>query len=55
MYAAEEGIDVLASPARGGLLRGQDQISMESRLGLLRIDLRDQSMVSWRADPHVYV
>ena len=36
-------------------MRGQDQINLESRLGLLWIDLRDQSTVSWRRDPHVYV
>jgi hypothetical protein len=37
------------------LLGGQDQINVESGLGLLWIDLCDQSTVPWRGNPHVYV
>ena len=44
-----------AETDRAALLRGEDQLNTESRLGLLWIDLRDQSTVSWRRDPHVYV
>ena len=46
-------INIEASSQR--LLRGQDQINVESSFGLLWIDLCDQSTVSWRGDPHVYV